>query len=125
MNHFINNLGPHKLPLIGRADWNDCLILNCFSCVLFDSFQTTENKPKASKAERLMSAGLFAVTDKDNEALGKQRACGVAACALVLGGREAVVRSPGEAVQVQTVVRVGSADERQRVWSQVVDHMVQ
>src|SRR5699024_5679467 len=26
----LNNLGPHKLPLIGRADWNDCLNLNCF-----------------------------------------------------------------------------------------------
>ncbi|MBQ1345514.1 MAG: glycosyl transferase, partial [Kiritimatiellae bacterium] len=30
-NHVIENLGPHKLPLIGRADWNDCLNLNCFS----------------------------------------------------------------------------------------------
>src|SRR5690554_3655404 len=29
--HVINNLGPHGLPLIGRADWNDCLNLNCFS----------------------------------------------------------------------------------------------
>ncbi len=29
--HVVNNLGPHKLPLIGRADWNDCLNLNCFS----------------------------------------------------------------------------------------------
>jgi cellobiose phosphorylase len=32
-DHVINNLGPHKLPLIGRADWNDCLNLNCFSNV--------------------------------------------------------------------------------------------
>ena len=30
-DHVINNLGPHGLPLIGRADWNDCLNLNCFS----------------------------------------------------------------------------------------------
>ena len=30
-NHVVNNLGPHGLPLIGRADWNDCLNLNCFS----------------------------------------------------------------------------------------------
>ncbi|MBQ1809828.1 MAG: hypothetical protein II016_01700, partial [Erysipelotrichaceae bacterium] len=27
----LGNLGPHALPLIGRADWNDCLNLNCFS----------------------------------------------------------------------------------------------
>ena len=26
-NHVIENLGPHMLPLIGRADWNDCLNL--------------------------------------------------------------------------------------------------
>ena len=30
-DHVLNNLGPHGLPLIGRADWNDCLNLNCFS----------------------------------------------------------------------------------------------
>ena len=30
-NHVVENLGPHMLPLIGRADWNDCLNLNCFS----------------------------------------------------------------------------------------------
>ena len=28
--HVVNNLGPHKLPLIGRADWNDCLNLKLF-----------------------------------------------------------------------------------------------
>jgi len=27
----LERLGPHGLPLIGRADWNDCLNLNCFS----------------------------------------------------------------------------------------------
>ena len=30
-HHVLDNLGPHGLPLIGRADWNDCLNLNCFS----------------------------------------------------------------------------------------------
>ena len=35
------HLGPHKLPLIGRADWNDCLNLNCFSSEPGESFQTT------------------------------------------------------------------------------------
>ncbi|MGB8316562.1 MAG: glycosyl transferase, partial [Ignavibacteriaceae bacterium] len=58
--HVVNNLGPHKLPLIGRADWNDCLNLNCFSKNPDESFQTTENKQGGS-AESLMIAGLFVV----------------------------------------------------------------
>lgn len=56
--HVVNNLGPHKLPLIGRADWNDCLNLNCFSNNPDESFQTTENK-KGGVAESVMIAGLF------------------------------------------------------------------
>ena len=63
-NHVVENLGPHKLPLIGRADWNDCLNLNCFSCVLNDASQTTENKTTGSKAESLMIAGLFVFCGK-------------------------------------------------------------
>ena len=58
-NHVVENLGPHKLPLIGRADWNDCLNLNCFSWDPNESFQTTENVSEGSKAESLMIAGLF------------------------------------------------------------------
>lgn len=58
-NHVMENLGPHALPLIGRADWNDCLNLNCFSWDPNESFQTTENKTEGSKAESLMIAGLF------------------------------------------------------------------
>lgn len=57
-NHVINNLGPHGLPLIGRADWNDCLNLNCFSTNPDEPFQTTENK-EGGVAESLMIAGLF------------------------------------------------------------------
>jgi len=68
-NHVINNLGPHRLPLIGRADWNDCLNLNCFSWNPDESFQTTENKSEGSKAESLMIAGLFVVTGRDYVAL--------------------------------------------------------
>lgn len=59
------NLGPHGLPLIGRADWNDCLNLNCFSDNPDESFQTTENKTEGSKAESLMIAGLYVVTGND------------------------------------------------------------
>lgn len=58
-DHVLENLGPHGLPLIGRADWNDCLNLNCFSTDPDESFQTTENKTDGSKAESLMIAGLF------------------------------------------------------------------
>ncbi len=58
-NHVTENLGPHGLPLIGRADWNDCLNLNCFSTDPNESFQTTENRTEGSKAESLMIAGLF------------------------------------------------------------------
>ena len=63
-DHVVNNLGPHMLPLIGRADWNDCLNLNCFSWDPNESFQTTENNSEGSKAESLMIAGLFVLTGK-------------------------------------------------------------
>ncbi len=56
--HVVNNLGPHNLPLIGRADWNDCLNLNCFSNNPDESFQTTENK-QGGVAESVMIAGMF------------------------------------------------------------------
>ncbi|WP_167604951.1 GH36-type glycosyl hydrolase domain-containing protein [Maribellus sediminis] len=75
-DHVVNNLGPHGLPLIGRADWNDCLNLNCFSNDPNESFQTTENKTEGSKAESLMIAGLFVVYGSDYvelcEKVGKQ-----------------------------------------------------
>ena len=71
-NHIIENLGPHMLPLIGRADWNDCLNLNCFSWDPNDSFQTTENKTDGSKAESLMIAGLFVVCGRDYVELCQQ-----------------------------------------------------
>lgn len=64
-NHVINHLGPHGLPLIGRADWNDCLNLNCFSNDPNESFQTTENKSEGSQAQSLMIAGLFVVYGRD------------------------------------------------------------
>jgi cellobiose phosphorylase len=61
--HVVNNLGPHKLPLIGRADWNDCLNLNCFSNNPNESFQTTGNKK--GNAESVMIAGLFVLYGQD------------------------------------------------------------
>ncbi len=64
-DHVVNNLGPNGLPLIGRADWNDCLNLNCFSTDPNESFQTTENNTEGSKAESVMIAGLFVVYGSD------------------------------------------------------------
>jgi cellobiose phosphorylase len=64
-DHVINNLGPHGLPFIGRADWNDCLNLNCFSNDPNESFQTTENKTEGTKAESVMIAGLFVVYGRE------------------------------------------------------------
>jgi cellobiose phosphorylase len=51
-------LGPHGLPLIGRADWNDCLNLNCLSQDPDESFQTAPNRA-AGRAESVMIAGLY------------------------------------------------------------------
>jgi cellobiose phosphorylase len=64
-DHVINNLGPHGLPLIGRADWNDCLNLNCFSNDPNESFQTTENKTEGTKAESVMIAGMLVIYGQD------------------------------------------------------------
>jgi cellobiose phosphorylase len=61
------------LPLIGRADWNDCLNLNCFSWDPNESFQTTENKTEGSTAESLMIAGLFVVCGRDYVELCRER----------------------------------------------------
>jgi cellobiose phosphorylase len=57
-NHVVNNLGPHGLPLIGRADWNDCLNLNCFSENPNESYQTTQ-RGDSKVAESVMIAGQF------------------------------------------------------------------
>ena len=58
IQYTLNQLGPHQLPLIGRADWNDCLNLNCFSESPGQSFQTTVNK-EGKIAESVFIAGLF------------------------------------------------------------------
>lgn len=57
-DHVLHNMGPNGLPLIGRADWNDCLNLNCFSETPGESFQTTENR-EGRTAESIFIAGMF------------------------------------------------------------------
>ncbi|MBQ8075307.1 MAG: glycosyl transferase [Oscillospiraceae bacterium] len=54
----VEHLGPHKLPLIGRADWNDCLNLNCFSAHPGESFQIT-GPSEGPVAESVFIAGMF------------------------------------------------------------------
>jgi cellobiose phosphorylase len=58
LQYTLDRLGPHRLPLIGRADWNDCLNLNCFSDTPGQSFQTTTNK-QGKTAESVFIGGLF------------------------------------------------------------------
>ncbi|HEX7057733.1 MAG TPA: glycosyl hydrolase family 65 protein [Bacilli bacterium] len=70
--HVVNNLGPHGLPLIGRADWNDCLNLNCFSKEPGESFQTTQNI-NGRVAESVFIAGLFVYAGPDFVELCKRR----------------------------------------------------
>ena len=57
-NYTCTHLGPHGLPLIGRADWNDCLNLNCFSEHPGESFQIT-GPSEGPVAESVFIAGMF------------------------------------------------------------------
>lgn len=59
IRYCLENRGPHRLPLIGHADWNDCLNLNCFSTEPNESFQLAGHGADDKVAESLMIAGLF------------------------------------------------------------------
>jgi len=90
------HLGPHGLPLIGRADWNDCLNLNCFSTDPNESFQTTENKA-GGQAESLMIAGQFVLYGREYARLCRK-----------LGKAEEAARAEGEvAKMVESVKKHG------------------
>jgi cellobiose phosphorylase len=64
LRYTLDRLGPHNLPLIGRADWNDCLNLNCFSDTPGQSFQTTTNK-EGKVAESVFIAGQFVLAARE------------------------------------------------------------
>ncbi|WP_066583815.1 GH36-type glycosyl hydrolase domain-containing protein [Cellulomonas timonensis] len=68
----IDNKGPHGLPLIGRADWNDCLNLNCFSNEPGESFQTTENQA-GGVAESVFIAAQFVLYGAEYAELAERR----------------------------------------------------
>jgi len=71
-HHVVDNLGPHGLPLIGRADWNDCLNLNCFSTEPDQSFQTTTNKD-GKVAESVLIAAMFVFIGQEYVEICKRR----------------------------------------------------
>ena len=72
LRYTLDRLGPHGLPLIGRADWNDCLNLNTFSDTPDESFQTTSNKD-GKGAESVLIAGLFVLAAKEMAAIAQCR----------------------------------------------------
>ena len=73
VRYTLDRIGPHGLPLIGRADWNDCLNLNCFSVTPGESFQTTQNID-GGVAESVFIAGLFTLAAKEFAAIAER--CG-------------------------------------------------
>ncbi len=72
LRYTLDRLGPHGLPLIGRADWNDCLNLNCFSTTPGESFQTTANKD-GKVAESVFIAGLFVLAAREMAGIARWR----------------------------------------------------
>jgi hypothetical protein len=72
LGYTLDRLGPHGLPLIGRADWNDCLNLNAFSESPDEAFQTTENKADGV-AESVFIGGLFTLAAREMAALDDHR----------------------------------------------------
>ncbi|MBM4427102.1 MAG: glycosyl transferase, partial [Chloroflexi bacterium] len=72
IQYTLDRLGPNQLPLIGRADWNDCLNLNCFSDTPGQSFQTTTNKD-GTTAESVFIAGLFVLACSEMAGIAKHR----------------------------------------------------
>lgn len=73
LNYTLNNLGPHRLPLIGRADWNDCMNLNVFSDEPGESFQVAPLKKDGTVAESVFIAALFVLAAKEMAVLQEWR----------------------------------------------------
>jgi len=72
IQYTVDNLGPHGLPLHGRADWNDCLNLNTFSEQPGESFQTTTHRD-GKVAESVVIAALFTIAAKALAQMMKKR----------------------------------------------------
>jgi cellobiose phosphorylase len=91
-DHVTSNLGPHGLPLIGRADWNDCLNLNCFSDTPDEPFQTTQNR-QGRTAESVFIAGMFVAIGPDYAALCEHK-----------GQKAEAARARGEIAKMEKTV---------------------
>lgn len=65
IEYIVNNLGPHKLPLIGHADWNDCLNFNVLSMNPDESFQTAPDRTDGKTAESVFIACQFVLAAKE------------------------------------------------------------
>lgn len=72
VRYTLDRLGPHGLPLIGHADWNDCLNLNCFSETPGESFQAAEIK-EGGVAESLFIAPQFVIASNELAAIVRMR----------------------------------------------------
>jgi cellobiose phosphorylase len=77
-NYILRNLGPHKLPLIGRADWNDCLNLTLTSIKPGDTFQadatTADLKDEiGSVPESLMIAAQFVWSSRELKRMAQKK----------------------------------------------------
>ncbi|HWL91368.1 MAG TPA: glycosyl transferase [Actinomycetota bacterium] len=64
LGYTLDRLGPHGLPLIGRADWNDCLNLNAFLEEPGESFQTAPQR-EGGVAESVFIAGQFVLAAEE------------------------------------------------------------
>ncbi|MEM2930900.1 MAG: glycosyl transferase, partial [Thermoproteota archaeon] len=65
LQYTLKRLGPHGLPLIGHADWNDCLNLNCLSTTPEESFQTAPDRTDGKTAESVFIGGLFTLAARE------------------------------------------------------------
>jgi cellobiose phosphorylase len=70
IQYALDNVGPHGLPLIGQADWNDCLNLNCFSDEPGQSFQCLKGKD-GKTAESVFIGGLMVLSARELAAIAK------------------------------------------------------
>ena len=92
----VNHKGPHGLPLIGRADWNDCLNLNCFSEHPGEPFQTF-GPSEGPVAESVFIAGMFVKYGREYADL----------CHLAGKEKEAAMALEEVAVMEKTVLKYG------------------
>lgn len=92
----LSNLGSHGLPLIGRADWNDCLNLNCFSTEPGESFQTCANY-ESGIAESVFIAGIFVQYGKEYADL----------CTLIENPKEAEIAKKAVSNMEEAVLKYG------------------